>query len=220
MRDATDVTGCRQPSRFLRLWRQSPIADTAPEPEAVHAELVTRYSEPHRHYHNCAHIDHCLEQLDLAGTRVVEPTIVEMALWFHDVIYDPRATDNERQSAELFWRRIGRHADADFSRSVHDAIMVTTHRVYPRSLAEKFVVDVDLSSFGLSPDGFDRNGRDVRAEYAHVPDAIFYLAHRRILETLLARPTVFFTEFFRARYEAAARANIQRRLAQISGQGY
>jgi predicted metal-dependent HD superfamily phosphohydrolase len=218
--DASAAAGCRQVSRFLRLWRQSPIAAAAPDPAAVHAELIARYSEPQRHYHTCDHIDHCLEQLDLAGGHVAEPATVEMALWFHDAVYDPRATDNEWQSAELFMRHIGRHADADFGRGVYEAILITTHREWPRTLPEKFVVDIDLSSFGLPQDAFDRNGRNIRAEYAHVPDAIFFPAHRQILESFQARPTFYFTEFFRARYEAAARNNVQRRLAEIRGQGY
>ncbi|MEZ5585128.1 MAG: hypothetical protein R3F37_22410, partial [Candidatus Competibacteraceae bacterium] len=73
-------------------------------------------------------------------------------------------------------------------------------------------VDIDLSSFGLPAPTFDKNSRDIRAEYAHVPDAEFFPAHLKFIESLFARPALYFTDFFRTHYEAKARANFQRLL--------
>lgn len=51
--------------------------------------LVDAYSQKHRHYHTGAHIDHCLREFDVAAGLAIEPAEVELALWFHDAIYDP-----------------------------------------------------------------------------------------------------------------------------------
>ncbi|MEE4380287.1 MAG: hypothetical protein V2J55_22600 [Candidatus Competibacteraceae bacterium] len=210
---SSNVTKCQDITRFLRLWEKVPVDSSRIKPEQIHAELVTRYSEPHRHYHTCEHIGHCLNQLELASAEIDHPAAVGIALWFHDVIYDPRATDNEQQSAELFMRWVGDHADPQFSEIVYEAILITKHREIPRTLTEQFVVDIDLSSFGLPEPVFDQNSRDIRAEYAHVPDAEFFPAHLKFLESLFAKPTLYFTDFFHTHYEAIARANFQRLLA-------
>lgn len=65
------------------------------------------YSEPHRHYHNFHHIADSLAEFDRARHLAREPLAVELAIWFHDTVYDTRAGNNEEQSAEL-----GRHGSA------------------------------------------------------------------------------------------------------------
>src|SRR5688572_26821269 len=71
------------------------------EPKNLYARLMAAYGEPHRHYHNLQHISDCLAEFDRARHFVREPEAVEMALWFHDAVYDPKAPDNEERSADL-----------------------------------------------------------------------------------------------------------------------
>src|SRR5688572_7563726 len=70
-------------------------------PSLAFDDLLAHYSEPHRAYHNARHIDECLAELDSARSDSRNPDAVEFAIWFHDAIYDPRAGDNEEQSARL-----------------------------------------------------------------------------------------------------------------------
>ncbi len=206
--------------RFTALWERCTVDSDATAHLSIYGELVRRYSEPHRHYHTTAHIDHCLVQLDLAAELMDSPDAVEMGLWFHDAIYDPGAADNELRSAELFNALSGDHVDPGFKRSVWDLIMVTAHPEHPKCLDEQYMVDIDLSSFGLPWEAFRSDSEAVRKEYAHQSDARFFAGQIRFLNALLARPSFFFTEFFRARYEATARANIAGYLKELSGRGY
>lgn len=193
--------------RFESLWTRCIGGDAG----AVFDQLDRLYGEPHRRYHTAGHIEHCLRQLDLAADRMDEPDAVEMAVWFHDAIYDIPAKDNELRSAELFAALAGERGSEQFRTKVHVLVMATTHLdPPPRTLDESFMVDIDLSSFGRPWDEFLLDSRAVRAELPHLSDAEFYPRQRRFLESLAARPRFCFTEFFRDRHEARARRNIAR----------
>jgi predicted metal-dependent HD superfamily phosphohydrolase len=178
--------------------------------------LLRHYCEPHRLYHNIGHIGACLGQLDLALDHVADPMAVELALWFHDVIYDPHAPDNERQSAE-YWRI---HANGfvapELVDKVHELILLTIHDEEPAEPSGQYLVDIDLSGFGQDRSLFERDGDSIRREYPHLSDRRYYANLFRFLKPMLERPNVYRTAFFRERYEARARMNIQRELARIA----
>ena len=203
-------------TRFEALWSRC-IGDGAGE---VFDELDALYREPHRRYHTAAHIEHCLGQLDLAAGRMDEPDAVEMALWFHDAIYDVPGPENELRSAELFAERAAGRGSEQFRSKVHRLIMATCHLdPPPATLDESFMVDIDLSSFGLPWEEFLRDSRAVRAELPHLTDDEFHPRQRKFLKSLASRPVFCFTEFFRDRHEARARANIERLCARLEAGG-
>lgn len=202
--------------RFEALWGRC-IGDGA---GAVFDELEALYREPHRRYHTAGHIEHCLDRLDLAAGCMDEPDAVEMALWFHDAIYDVPGQENELRSAELFAARAAGRGSEHFRSKVHRLIMATCHLDRPpATLDESFMVDIDLSSFGLPWEEFLRDSRAVRAELPHLTDAEFHPRQRKFLESLVSRPVFCFTEFFRDRHEARARANIERLCARLEAEG-
>ena len=199
------------PERFERLWSRHIGAGAG----AVFDELDALYREPHRRYHTPAHIEHCLRFFDLAADRMDEPDAVEMALWFHDAIYDIPCRENELRSAELFTARAGGRGSEPYRSKVYQLIMVTTHSEPPVTLDESFIVDIDLSSFGLPWEEFLRDSLAVREEFPLTPDAEFYPRQKMFLGSLIARPTFCFTDFFRDRHEARARHNIERLFSEL-----
>ena len=201
--------------RFESLWTRC-IGDGAGR---VFDELDGLYGEPHRHYHTGAHVEHCLRQFDLAADRMDDPDAVEMAVWFHDAIYEIPGKENELRSAELFAARADGRGSAQFRSKVHRLIMATIHVDPPRTLDESFMVDIDLSSFGRPWDEFLLDSHAVRAELPHLSDAEFRPRQKKFLETLAARPRFCFTEFFRDRHEDRARQNIERLIAMLGSEG-
>ena len=147
-------------------------------------------------------------------SRATQPGAVEIALWFHDSIYDLRGKDNEQRSAEWAERAIG-HAGADdaLRQRVRELIMATRHEVVPCEKDEQLLVDVDLAILGAAPERFEEYGRQVRAEYSWVPGFIYRSKRKEILKSFLARESIYGTDQFKARYEAQARANLARATA-------
>ncbi|MGQ0530894.1 MAG: HD domain-containing protein [Panacagrimonas sp.] len=184
----------------------------------LHAELRQRYSEPHRAYHTLHHIKECLQLLEIRQTSAVSLSSLEIAIWFHDAIYDPRKTDNEQRSAE--WARNElRRAGASIALQdrIVAMIMVTCHEGVPEAEDEKLLSDIDLSILGAGPARFDEYERQVRVEYQHVPTHLFRPGRRKVLQDFLDRPQIYCTDWFRERREAAARANLQRSLTRLAG---
>jgi predicted metal-dependent HD superfamily phosphohydrolase len=163
---------------------------------------------------------HCFGQLDLAYTLIQDPDAVEMALWFHDAIYTPSSSENEKESAEFFVRAARDHFQPSFIRKVYELILVTAHKELAQECNKQFVADIDLSSFGVDWEEFLRDTKALREEEADSSDAVFYPAHAKFLNSLPGRPRIFGTEFFYGRYEHRARENVTRLLADLVRKGY
>ena len=177
------------------------IAAVAP-PAAVANELRTRYTEPHRAYHNSAHVGLLwLRHLAHGGDRDDLP--LARAILFHDAIYDPQAKDNEEQSALLLAALLPGDPWAE------DAIRATADHIgYAGDDARVMrLLDLDLSTLAEDEPVFARNSAALRHEYAHVPDAEWESGRRALLGRFLAAPALYRTALA-ATYDARARRNL------------
>jgi predicted metal-dependent HD superfamily phosphohydrolase len=176
--------------------------------------LIQLYSEPHRYYHNNRHIADCLAEFDVARPAAQEPETVELAIWFHDVVYDPHAADNEERSAELARQFIREVKPARVpEESVVQLVLATKHHDISLHRDAALMVDIDLSIFGQAR--FWEYEKQIRNEYEWVPENIFRTKRAEILQRFLARPKIFTTELFFAKYEAPARANLAESIRRL-----
>ena len=201
--------------RFTALWVRCLNAGTANDADEVFSTVLAHYSESHRKYHTPRHIDHCLRQFDLAADQVEDQDAVEMAIWFHDIIYDLPPTENELKSAVLFHDTTKGRVDPVFSRTVYDMILITMHKVAPSRNDDKLLVDVDLSSFGLPWKEFKKDSENVREEFSDKSDKDFYSAHMKFMQSLLDRPSFFSSDYFRSKLEDSARSNVHRLMEEL-----
>jgi predicted metal-dependent HD superfamily phosphohydrolase len=186
------------------------------DPGPPFADLVARYSEPHRAYHTLAHVAHCLDEFEAARSEARDAAAVELALWTHDAVYDPRAKDNEEKSAELAVATVRQAGLPEaLGRKVADMIRASTHRAAPDDSDTRLFADVDLSILGQPAPVFDEYERQVRKEYAWVPGFLFSAGRGAILRSFLERPAIYGTDLFRGKYEKAARANLTRSLLRL-----
>lgn len=199
---AADLAQCR--AGFGALLAR---ADLSP---AAAAEVTRRYAEPHRAYHDAAHVGllwlrHLLHGGD-AGDRAMA-----LAILFHDAVYDPLATDNEERSAALLaalvpgdtaWAQAAIRATTD-----HLAHAGTDCRVLR-------LLDLDLTPLAERADVFARNAAALRREYAAVSDAAWRTGRCRVLERFAAAKPLFRTRLG-AIYEDHARDNLAAEISNL-----
>lgn len=210
MGDPLPTDDCIKQDALCR-WEQ-----LAPCTQWVWEALEKAYTEPGRHYHTLQHIRLCLTHEWQVLLLLENPRAVRMAIWFHDIVYDPTRSDNEQRSADLAARYLDEMAEPpEFIARVRELILDTRHKSPPATTDGRYLVDIDLAILGAPPDEFDAYERAIRLEYAHVDDEAFRRGRAAVLRHFLARPSIYATEFFRSRYEAAARANLERSLAAL-----
>jgi predicted metal-dependent HD superfamily phosphohydrolase len=203
--------------------RWSPLIDHLAQLPELLPELARRYAEPHRAYHGIDHIA-ALAQLYVEvergpGWRV--PIEVQLAMLFHDAIYEPGRPDNEDRSADLAVAILrGGLSQVEVNVTRVDAMIRATKAHDQLAHADDHdlahFIDADMAIIGAPPDAYDAYARAVRREFAAIPTPMFDQGRRSFLTTQLARPSLFHTPWFRARYETAARANLARELSTLT----
>jgi predicted metal-dependent HD superfamily phosphohydrolase len=179
-------------------------------------QLTACYSEPHRKYHTMQHLNECFVHLEKLRSIAEYPAEIEIALWFHDAIYETRRTDNEEKSAE--WaidsvKAVG--VPGDVAMRVRDLVMVTRHDGIAIGSDAEVLVDIDLAILGAESARFDKYEDQIREEYAWVPQPLYQRERRKVLHQFVSRQTLYHTELFCTLYEAQARANLDRSLARL-----
>jgi predicted metal-dependent HD superfamily phosphohydrolase len=205
--------GTLDQERWLELWSRLGAQSSG---TSTFALLAAAYAEPHRAYHTAEHIRDCLAELDASRHLAPHPDELEAALWFHDAIYLPAASDNEEQSAELARATLTRSGVPEaVAGRVVTLILATRHTVVPTTPDEKLICDVDLSILGRDATTFDEFERRIRREYAWVPEPVYRRERSAVLAGFLRRRWIYQTDPFRRRFEVLAHANLQRLIAEL-----
>ncbi len=204
--------------RFTQVWQalHDEKQPTIPAHE-VKISLDRHYAEKERFYHNTTHINHGLLELDKIRSTVYRPSEVEIAWYFHDAIYNPKAKDNEEKSADLAREFLfGSGVQLMRTQRVIDAILATKHTSPPASHQECILVDIDLAILGSERVMFDEYETNIRKEYEWVPEEQFRKGRGDILKMFLQKPAIYTTPFFIDTYEEQARKNLQYSIEKLS----
>ncbi len=181
-------------------------------------QLLAAYQEPQRKYHTQQHLAECLallqEHLDLAE----QAGEVEIALWFHDAVYDVKASDNEQKSADWAVRSL---VEAGVAQEridrVVQLIMATRHAVLPQGRDQQLLVDIDLAILGSSRERFLEYEQQISEEYSWVPEVLFHHKRRAVLEEFMARRPIYSTAPLRQKLERQAKENLAFSLERLAG---
>jgi len=173
-------------------------------------DLVHRWSEPHRHYHTLAHLSSMLAEAD-------DSPVLHLAIWFHDAIYDPQASDNEERSADL--ARIGLAGLAlqnDLIAEVSRLVLLTkSHKATPTDALGCRLLDLDLQVLGSEPAVYDLYSEAIRREYAHVEESAYRAGRTAVLQRFLQRERIYLTAAMHQAREEPARCNLRREIARL-----
>lgn len=195
---------------WARAWQHLHL----PADSGLFDALVAAYNEPHRCYHTVQHLQECLAHLSQVTHLPQHPGEVEIALWFHDAVYELKGKDNERRSAEwvvLALKQAG--AKPEVLARVEGLIMATCHQAIPIEPDQQLLVDIDLAILGSPPARFAEYDQQVRKEYSWVPGFLYRIKRKEVLKSFLARQAIYSTPHFRACFEQQARDNLKSILA-------
>ncbi len=190
----------------------------SPDAGAVGAAMLARWSEPHRRYHDTAHLQGVLDAVDALAEHADDPDAVRMAAWYHDAVY-AGAPDDEENSALL--------AEADLRSLQVPAALVdevtrlvrltVEHDPGPADRNGQVLSDADLAELAVAPEQYRRNTERVRAEHGHVSDEDFRAGRARVIAALLAAPALYRTAQGQRLWESAARENLTAELRTLDG---
>ena len=197
-------------SSFVQLWNQASLQADGSHAELAWKRITDGYSEPHRYYHSQRHILECLKKFDLVKNSLDDSDSVELAIWFHDLILEPSADDNEYQSMLLFQELAQPLLPEKLIDKVCSLIMSTRHIDAPTHHDESCVQDIDLSSMGGAWDDFVRDVEDLRKEYHYLTEEQFTEGIQSFYRKMLDRDKIYSSDYFNALCEDKARANIRR----------
>ena len=198
----------------------------------IWAVVKEYYSEPNRKYHTLEHISQMLYDFDTycRHHRRINNSFdldykneLEAAIWFHDIVMitndgKGRVPNNSEQlSAEMAWDLLSESTSLDLS-LVHKYILLTRHSqsIKPETVEEELILDLDLAILGKHAVIFDKYEKDIRFEYKHVPEETYRTVRASVLEKFRQSENLFHTEFFRDKYQAAAKANLGRSIEMLN----
>jgi predicted metal-dependent HD superfamily phosphohydrolase len=188
-------------------WTQ--LAGDSPTSRTEWAAVVGAWSEPHRRYHDLAHLAAVLGIIDSLAGAAADPAAVRLAAWYHDVAYDPERSDHEAVSAaRARIGLIGLVDDATVSEVERLVLLTAGHDPPPDDANGAVLCDADLAVLASPAPAYVAYASAVRAEYGHLSDAAFTAGRIAVLEHLLALPALFRTPAAAEQWTAPARANL------------
>lgn len=181
-------------------------------------EIVEAYSSEQRHYHNLHHLHYVYSRLEECPQKPVDREALLFCLFYHDIVYNIRATDNEERSANIAVLRMeGVGAKKQSIELCKQHILATRTHEATGSPDSDLFCDADIAILGEVPERFAEYCRRVRLEYLGVADEEYNGGRARELESLNNRKELFHTEYFRNRYEDTARKNLEKEILRLKG---
>lgn len=186
-----------------------------PDAQPLGDDLLARYAEQHRHYHDQRHLTELLETIDELADLADDAGTVRLAAWFHDAIYDPRADpgENEEVSAQLAELELSAYG-VEAARITEIGLLIrltAKHDCEPDDANGAVLCDADLRILSLSADRYDEYAAGIREEYGHIGDRDFARGRMTFLQSL-AETSLYATSRAQEQWEQAARENLRREL--------
>ena len=184
--------------------------------DALWDEIKLQYGKRRRYYHNLSHLEAMHDELALVENTFANADAVWFALYYHDIVYNVRASDNEEKSAALAHQRlISLGANNDLIERVSRHIIATKKHERAPDPDTNTLIDADLSILGKDFETYRTYTQQIRKEYAIYPDILYNPGRRKVLRHFLDLPAIYKTDAFKNRYEHQARKNLAWELTQL-----
>ena len=188
------------------------------------SDLLDRWLEDHRVYHDAVHLAEVLAALDELHEAGDLPDhewhLAALVAWFHDAVYDAGAEPgaNEEASAVLAQERLPRlgvEADdvSDIARLVRES---ATHEMSSDDPLTRAFHDADLWILAAPTERFDGYCHQVRLEYRQVPATDFARGRIAVLTPFVQRERLYLTDHAHVHWTDRARLNLAREIERLA----
>ncbi|MGB6295370.1 MAG: hypothetical protein WBF90_04195 [Rivularia sp. (in: cyanobacteria)] len=196
---------------WCKLLQNFDINQTAAE--QTFAQIAEAYSTPNRYYHNLKHIHHVLEVIQTleSQTENLSTESVQLAAWFHDIVYNTKAKDNEEKSGDRAVSvLLSLSIPCEVIENVKSLILTTkNHQAFKGDCLSKILLDADLAILSSNSNEYKNYADAIRQEYIWVPEVEYFAARKQILQNFLERENIYFTELMQQTKEKIARNNLE-----------
>jgi len=188
------------------------------EIENLFNSIVEHYSAKNRPYHNLSHIQSLLSLSESLPDKIQNRGAFYFAIWFHDLIYDTKRSDNEEKSAEFAVEALAGLGVPEQTIGITREMILATkhHRADDLSWDMEAFLDLDTSILGAPEEIYKEYSRAIREEYSWVPDFLYRKGRMKVLNDFLGRARIYNTEEIMAKYETQARHNIAEEIRTLS----
>jgi predicted metal-dependent HD superfamily phosphohydrolase len=179
--------------------------------EKAFNSLVLAYSTPGRHYHTLKHIHHVLSTIQILQGYINNLATVQLAAWFHDVVYDTEAQDNEERSADYAFELLSNLGipESTITTVTHLILNTKDHQVAVDDYDGQVLLDADLAILATNSVQYEEYAHAIRQEYRWLPEKDYITGRQQVLERFLQRSHIYFTPLMLEFAEPSARGNIQ-----------
>lgn len=183
------------------------------EPELEHKvflDLVTAYSGADRIYHNLDHIDKVIKTLEQMKSLSLDYISVQLAAWFHDVIYNPKTQDNEEKSSEYAESKLSalKIPQIIINRVKQLILSTKNHQALSTDIDSQILLDADLAILGATEWEYQAYAQAIRQEYSWMSDVDYQIGRQRVLTHFLQRERLYLTDYAYKNFEKQARHNL------------
>ncbi|MEH2264746.1 HD domain-containing protein [Nostoc sp.] len=179
--------------------------------------LVVAYSTPGRYYHTLKHIDRVLSTIQILQGYTNNLAAVQLAAWFHDVVYDTQAQDNEERSADYAFDLLSNLGIPESTTSTVKYLILNTknHQAAVNDYESQVLLDADLAILAANSVEYQEYAHAIRQEYGWLSEADYITGRQQFLERFLQRSHIYFTPLMSEFAEPCARGNIQAEIQSL-----
>jgi predicted metal-dependent HD superfamily phosphohydrolase len=177
--------------------------------------LVRKYCRSHRGYHNLFQVLERLQKLESCTVR--NPNIIQLAIWFDDLIYDTYdPSQNEMLSANLCRQFLTSLNVSGCDNAVSYILATEKHIALTDDQDELEFLDLDIAILGAEPGRYAEYKAGIRKEYYFLSPVAFKEKRTAFLRGYLDRTQLFFLPHNRDAWDAKARQNMQEEVEALA----
>jgi predicted metal-dependent HD superfamily phosphohydrolase len=178
--------------------------------DELFSNIKQHYTESSRCYHNQTHIQKMLDFSFLYADEIQDADTLQLAIFYHDIIYNSLSKNNEIESAALAVEQLSKTNFPTEKIKLVEQFIVSTQKHFPiiEQLDLPYFLDFDLAILGTERSIYIDYAEKIRKEYKWVPTFLYNKNRKKVLQHFLEREHIYFTEIFRNQYEENARKNL------------